>query len=204
MRRLICISVTLGTMLISASACGPYVVISAGSTAGVVAAQERTVGHAIDDLSIKTAIISKFVQKDTNDLLINVDVEVSEGRVLLTGDVNKAETAMNAVKLAWQVEGVKEVLNELKVNDKGDWQKWLTDIWITQQVRAKLLLEKNVRSINYSIETVHGTVYIMGIAQSKAEMDKVMYIASITRYVKEVVNHVRLKDDPRRAPFKGL
>ena len=186
------------------SGCGPGAVISAGSTVGVVAAQERTVGRAVDDLTIKTAIISRYAQKDVNDLLVNVDVELSEGRVLLTGDVNKQETAIEAVKLAWQVEGVKEVLNELKINDKGDWQKWLTDIWITQQVRAKLLLEKNVRSINYSIETVHGTVYIMGIAQSKAEMDKVMYIASITRYVKEVVNHVRLKDDPRRAPFKGL
>lgn len=194
----------LTLVLASLSSCGPSAVISVGTTAGVVAAQERTVGHAIDDVTIKTAILSKFAQTDTNDLLINVDVEVGEGRVLLTGSVVKAETAINAVKLAWQVSGVKEVLNEIKVNEKGDWQKWVTDVWITQQIRAKLLLEKNVRSINYTIETVHGTVYIMGIGQNQAEVDKVMYIASITRYVKEVVNHVRLKDDPRREPVKGL
>jgi osmotically-inducible protein OsmY len=194
----------IGISLLSLTACGPGAVISAGSTVGVVAAQERTVGRAVDDLTIKTAIISRYAQKDVNDLLVNVDVELSEGRVLLTGDVNKQETAIEAVKLAWQVEGVKEVLNELKINDKGDWQKWVTDVWITQQVRARLLLEKNVRSINYTIETVHGTVYIMGIAQSQEEVNKVTYIASTTRYVKEVVSHVRLKDDPRRDAVKGL
>ncbi len=192
------------TALLLLSGCGPSVVLTAGSTAGVVAAQERTVGRAVDDLTIKTAILSRYAQKDVNDLLVNVDVELSEGRVMLTGSVDKPETAIEAVKLAWQVEGVKEVINELKVNDKGNWQKWITDVWITQQIRARLLLEKNVRSINYTVETVHGTVYLMGIAQSQEELNKVTYIASTTRYVQEVISHVRMKDDPRRDAVRGL
>ena len=195
---------TLVAALLSTSGCGPSTVFSAGSTAGVVAAQERTIGRAIDDLSIKTAITSKYIQKDINDLLINVDIEVQEGRVLLTGNVNKQQAAMDAVKLAWMVDGVKEVINELKINEKGDGQTWLTDSWISNQIRAKLLLEKNVRSINYNVETVHGVVYLFGIGMNQEELNKVTYIASITRYVKEVVNHVRLRDDPKRAPYKGL
>jgi hypothetical protein len=46
-----------------------------------------------------------------------VDTTVYEGRVLLTGVVDSANKAKLAQDLAWQVEGVLEVIDEIQVCD---------------------------------------------------------------------------------------
>jgi len=71
-------------------------------------------------------------------------------------------------------------------------------VWISTQIRARLIATKGVRSINFSILTVNQVVYVMGIAQDQLELDKVTYIASTTSYVQRVVSYARLKNDPRR------
>jgi osmotically-inducible protein OsmY len=71
-------------------------------------------------------------------------------------------------------------------------------VWISTQARTHLLLTKGVRSINYSVITVNQTVYLMGIAQDQAELDRATSIISTVDYVQRVVSYVRLKDDPRR------
>ena len=53
-------------------------------------------------------------------------------------------------------------------------------------------------SINYSVETVNGTVYLLGIAQDEAELVRVIEHARGIEDVKQVVSHVVVKDDPRR------
>lgn len=184
----------------SLSGCTPVVAASVGTTAGVTVAQERTIGGAVDDAVINLEIDHLFLQHDVNSLFINVGVNVSEGRVLLTGSVRKIETSIDAVRLVWQVGGVREVLNEIQVKDTTSIADRARDVWINAQVKGRLIFAKGISSINYNIETVNGTVYVMGIAQNKEELGKVIRVASTTRYVREVVSHVIMKDDPRRKP----
>ncbi|MDE3060465.1 MAG: BON domain-containing protein [Pseudomonadota bacterium] len=172
--------------------------IAGGTETAVVAAQERSAGNAVDDAGILLKIKNLYAQQDYKDLLANVEIKVVEGRVLLTGNVDKPESQIEAVRLAWQVGGVKEVMNEVQISDKAGFANYARDVWISAQVKTKLLLEKGVRSINYSIITVNQVVYIMGIAQDQAELDKVTYVCSTVDYVQRVVSYVRLKDDPRR------
>lgn len=172
-----------------------------GGTAATVAytaAQERSVGAAVDDATIQVQVSSNLLQKDV-DLFRNVNTEVVEGRVLLTGSVPKPEDRIEAARLAWQVNGVKEVLNELQVEDSSGIGDGLKDRWITTQLRAKMLGDSKVHSINYSIDTVNGTIYLMGIAQSEDELARVTNYARNIRGVREVISHVRLTDDPQRA-----
>lgn len=180
------------------SGCIPSLVLTGATTTGVVAAQERSAGNAVDDAGIKLTIYNLYLKQGFGDLFKNVTVRVTEGRVMLTGNVDKPETSVDAVKLAWQATGVREVINEIQVNDRTGIVDYARDGWIATQIRTKLLLEKNVRSINYSVEVVNGVVYLMGIAQDEEELRKVTYIASITSHVKQVVSHVLLKDDQRR------
>lgn len=180
------------------SGCVPSLVISGATTTGVVAAQERSAGNAVDDTGIKLTIYNLYLKQGFGDLFKNVTVRVTEGRVMLTGNVDKPETSVEAVKLAWQATGVHEVINEIQVNDRTGIANYARDGWIATQVRTKMLLEKNVRSINYSVEVVNGVVYLMGIAQDEEELRKVTYLASITSHVKQVVSHVLFKDDVRR------
>jgi osmotically-inducible protein OsmY len=188
------------TLVVAAflSGCIPSLVLTGATTTGVVAAQERSAGNAVDDAGIKLTIYNLYARKDLGDLFKNVTVRAVEGRVMLTGNVNKPESSIEAVRLAWQASGVREVINEIQVNDRTGVVDYVRDGWIATQVRTKLLFEKNVRSINYSVEVVNNVVYLMGIAQDEEELRKVTYLASITPYVKQVVSHVVFKDDQRR------
>ena len=179
------------------SGCIP-VLLAGGTETAVVAAQERSAGNAVDDAAILLKIKNAYAQKDFDDLLANVEIKVVEGRVLLTGNVEKPDSQIDAVKLAWQVNGVKEVMNEITINDQSGLGNYARDVWISTQIKSKLLITKHIRSINYSIITVNQAVYVMGIAQDQAELDRATAVASTVDYVKRVVSYVRLKDDPRR------
>ena len=121
-----------------------------------------------------------------------VQVAVTAGRAVLTGRVAGPERRVEAVRLAWQVDGLKEVSNEIQVDDETSLTDRATDAWITGQLRSKLLLDGGVRSLNYTIDTVNQVVYLMGQAGSQAELDRVLAHARALPRVKRVVNHVRL------------
>lgn len=192
-------SVTLLSVLsiLLLPACVPLLV-AGGTETAYVASQERSVGGAVDDAGILLAIKGLYAKKDFKDLLANVEIKSVEGRVLLTGNVDKPDSQIEAVRLAWQVNGVKEVINEIQVNDKSTFANYARDVWITTQVKSRLIFGKQIRSVNYSAITVNQVVYLMGIAQNQDELDRVTYVASTTSYVQRVVSYVRLKDDPRR------
>ena len=172
-------------------------VVGAGATVGLAAAQERSVGHAVDDTTIQIQINHLLLQKSQR-LFSNVDLEVVEGRVLMTGTVPTAEDRVDAVRLAWQAKGVTEVLNELQVTDKSGLMSYAKDVWISTQMRGKLIGDSHIVDINYSVDTVNGTLYLMGIAQDQGELDRVVQHGRTIRGVTQVVSHVQMKDDPRR------
>jgi osmotically-inducible protein OsmY len=179
--------------------CSPAgVAVGAGAGAGVAAAQERGFKGAMNDTRIRLDINHLWFQESTT-LYSKVNLQVQEGRVLLTGNVPDPQTRLNAVRLAWQVNGVREVINEIEVNDTSSIMDAARDEWIATKVKTKLLVDREIDAINYSIETVNQTVYLMGVAQDQAELDRVIAHVKDTAYVRRVVDYVRLKDDPERA-----
>lgn len=190
--------VLAGLLLIGfISGCVP-VILGAGTETAVVVAQERSVGNAVDDAGILLKLKNLYAQNNYKDLLTNVEIKVVEGRVLLTGNVDRPQSQVDAVNLAWQVNGVREVINEVQVNDQSGVWNYARDVWISTQIRSRLLITKQVRSVNFSVITVNQVVYIMGIAQDQSELDRVTNVAATTNYVQRVVSYVRLKDDPAR------
>lgn len=174
------------------------VVVGGAATAGVAAAEERGLEGAVDDAKIRAEINHLWFQHDV-EMYRKVGLTISEGRVLLTGVLPTEDARADAVRLAWQATGVREVLNELDVRPKGtglidDGR----DVVIAQTLKSRLLFDKQVRNINYSVDVVDGVVYLMGIAQSEAELERVIAHARDISNVKRVVSHVRLKTDPRR------
>ena len=163
---------------------------------GVAAVQERSVGAALDDATIQFLINQKLLE--TNEVLfLRVGIEVLEKRVLLTGSVTTPDNRVEAVRAAWQVDGVREVLNEIQIAER-DAVSYLNDARITAQLRFQMLTDAEVADVNYSVDTVNGTVYLMGIAVDQAELDRVSDYARAISGVENVIRHVRLSDDPRR------
>jgi len=80
------------------------------------------------------------------------------------------------------------------------------DSWIIAKLRARMMFEKRVLSINYNIDCVNGVVYLMGIAQDQDELNRVMHLARNISGVQNVISYVRLKFDfphPMMAPDSG-
>ena len=186
----------LGTLALGG--CGP-VLVGAAITGGATAVQERSVGDAVDDLTIRTELNRIFFEENV-DLLSDVSFNVIEGRVLLKGAVEKHEHRIRALELTWQAAGVNEVINEIQVTDQGDIVDYARDTWISTQLKAQILFDTEIISINYNIETINGVIYVVGIAQDQAEVDKVVDHARRIENVRKVVSHVIMKDDPRREP----
>jgi osmotically-inducible protein OsmY len=175
----------------------PATVMGAGASGAVAASQERGLGGAIRDSRIKTVINYHLLDEDPK-LLKGLATAVYEGRVLLTGIAASIAKRDAAVRISWNAEGVKEVINEIVVDARGESGSFARDTWISAKLRSKLLFDKNIVGINYSIDTLRGTVHLLGVAQDREELGHVLAHARNLNHVRNVVNHVILKTDPRR------
>jgi len=166
--------------------------IAAAGGAGYTANQERGTSGSVDDFKIKTNIESAWIQ--TNPLMQrDLNVTVYEGRTLLTGMAPTPEFRAQAKEVASRVQGVRAVYDEIEVApDESVWDS-AKDTWITSRVRTELAFNPNVRSVNYTIETVNKSVYLIGSARSQAELDFATTVARGTPDVKRVVSHVEIR-----------
>lgn len=185
--------ITVMIMVVSLSSC--TAVVGAGATVGVAAAQERGIKGRARDLHVETLILKKYITAGLK-LTTTIGVEVYKGRVLLTGATKDLKLADNAVNLAWKVNGVREVINEIQVNTDTTATDYAYDTWITTQLKSKMALDKSIVAINYAVETVNRTIYLIGIAQNRSELTRVVAHANGINRVINVVNHVELKKRP--------
>jgi osmotically-inducible protein OsmY len=194
-------------LLILASPLGacstPGLVLGAGASGAVAAAEERGIGGSLTDSRIKAMINFNLLEED-RILFKGLSTAVYEGRVLLTGIARSVEKRDAAVRVAWQTSGVKEVINEIVVDPSGNSGTFVSDTWIATRLRTKLMFDRDIESINYTIDTLRGTVHVLGVAQHQDEMEKVLAHARNLSSVRKVVNHVILKTDPRRQSNQAM
>lgn len=174
---------------------GCFTAATTAATQGAkVVAEERSINSAASDARIQLRINDKLLKHSTS-LFSNVDLTVTEGRVLLTGNVPKPADRVKAVELVWQVPGVKQVMNELQVKEGGGVSGYANDTWLITKLRSQMILAKDIISINYNLDVVNGVVYLMGVAQDQAELERVRNLIRSTSGVKDLVSYVRLKSN---------
>jgi osmotically-inducible protein OsmY len=199
-KKITIISLLLATLF--TTSCVETVVV--GSVAGaVVVTREKTLRETATDVKIAAQLNAEFLKKGLKKPNSYVELMVNEGRVLLIGEMSDPVQAKTASIIAWKVEGVKEVIDELElVEDRRvNLRTFLSDTYdhiITAEVETRLFFTRNIFSRNYKIATLNNTVYLLGVAQSDEEMRKVFSAVSKIRGVKKVVNHVILVSDARR------
>lgn len=174
---------------------GVGLLTGAAAVTGISAAQEGGLSRAVSDTKIKVSISEAWFQYDV-DAFRKLSTTVNQGRVLITGVVQNPEHRVEAVRLAWRVKGVKQVINEIRVANSEGVTGFVKDSWISSRLRGSIMLDRGVQSINYSIETVQGVVYLMGVAQNQAELNLVIEKARTISGVKQVVSYVKLSGEP--------
>ena len=141
--------------------------------------------------------ISNFIFKLNENLIKDIRIFVNNGSVLFTGKVKKPSEKIELTKLAWTVKGGNEVNNELKITETSLIKNIERDVAYMGEIRARIISDKTINSINFSIDVVNDKVYLSGVASNKEEMLLVKNHASSARFVKEVYNYIILNDDKR-------
>jgi len=175
--------------------CAPIV-----GTVGMVslgaASKEKGLGTSINDKLIATKI-SNLIYKLNKNLIADTKIFVNNGSVLFTGKINNPNDKIEFTKLAWSIRGVKEVNNEIQVTDVSSIKNIARDIASIGEIRARIMSDKSINSINFSIDVVNDRAYVSGVATNELEMNLVKNHASSARFVKEVYNYIILNKDTR-------
>ena len=175
------------------SSCSQVIVGGATSTSMVIL-QERSAKQAAIDILIKAKIEEAMFSNDYDKLFSKVRVIVYEGRVLLVGTVEEESIKENANQISWNTKNVKEVANYIAIG-KNDLIDYVKDTRISLELRTKMLTDKEVSEVNFSITTENRILYLVGIAQNNKELNKVIKHASNIAGVKKIVSLIRLKDE---------
>ena len=157
--------------------------------------EDRSLETLRDDTAITFDINEVLLGEKHRDLFPEISTDVYEHVVMLTGTVKFAQNKQRASDIVRGVKGVKRIVNELQVTDQYGIGPAANDLWIETKLKVLLLGTKDIRSINYRWRSVNGTVYLIGIAQNTAELNRVKGHARAISYVRKVVSHVRLKSE---------
>lgn len=75
---------------------------------------QESVGAYVDDSAITAAVMARFVENKEVDAAA-ISVETLNGTVMLSGFAKSTTERATAESLAWKVNGVKQVKNEIAV-----------------------------------------------------------------------------------------
>jgi len=126
------------------------------------------------------------------------DVDVRDGIVTLRGDATSQAQKDLTTEYARDVEGVKDVKNEMAVSSATkkamrEAGKDMDDASITAQVKMALLLHRSTSALKTTVATKRGVVTVGGKANNAAEKDLVAKLVKDINGVKSVKNRITVK-----------
>tara|TARA_B100001057_G_scaffold488395_1_gene572684 strand:+ start:285 stop:878 length:594 start_codon:yes stop_codon:yes gene_type:complete len=165
-------------------------------TGVTVALDPRSVGTQIDDSIMQKNLSAKLIILDKKYFLA-IKSKVLDGRIFLTGKVENPEEKLKITKLAWEIVGVRSVRNDVKIKEKFNFKQSAKDLLITSQLRTALIINKQIKSSNYQIDTYKKKIYIYGIALTSDEKLLVVKEAEEILDVEDVVASILLVENLR-------
>jgi len=173
------------------------------STSGIfgsgvsVALDPRTLGTQIDDSIMQKNLQTRLAIMEKK-YLIKISVKVLDGRIFLRGKVDEPEEKLKITKTAWETKGVRSVKNNIAIKQKFSFKNTAIDVLITSQLRAALILNKNVKAANFNIDTINKKTYVFGIAHSENEKKEIIQEAKLIVDLKELVTSILMVSDLSR------
>ena len=157
----------------------------------------RTIGMQIDDTIMQKNLVARLSLSEKKYFL-NIQVEVLDGRIFLSGKVDEPEEKIKITKMAWETNGVRSVKNAITIKGQSNFKSTAKDILITSQLRTALIFNKKTKARNYTLETVNKNIYVFGIAMNEEEKKEVINEANKIYDVKEVIPSIYLATELSR------
>ncbi len=161
-----------------------------------IALDPRSIGTQIDDSVMQKNLSARLIIRDKNYLL-SLNTKVLDGRIFLTGKIDDPEEKLQITKLAWETKGVRSVKNDIKIKESFNFKQSAKDLLITSQLRTALIFNKNIKAINYQIDTYKKKIFIYGISLTAEERKEVINEAKEILDVEDVVASIVLVEDLR-------
>jgi osmotically-inducible protein OsmY len=165
----------------------------ASSLSGCLLLEDKTIGESFDDTTTSTEVKTRLFGAGGFNHFGEVDVQVVDRFVLLSGRVPSEPDKVEAERIAWSVKSVDEVANELVITN-GDFGRGVNDSWIVGQIKTRLIANSNVAGVNYIVRVFDGVVYLLGIAKSEDELREAAESAARVKGVKKVVSYVKMRE----------
>ena len=171
--------------------------IGIGTAAVAASTTEKGLSTSVSDSVIQTKLSDSFIQT-SQSIFLNVETSVNDGSVLLTGKLKTQEEKIAATRISWEIKGVREVINEIQLSEASSFKSSAKDLAASAQLRAALIRDADISSLNFSIDVVNGIVYLSGVAETEQERERVVAHAQELRFAKQVVSYIILAYDRRK------
>ncbi|MGD9182152.1 MAG: BON domain-containing protein [Desulfobacterales bacterium] len=166
--------------------------VAGGAGGGyAVGTDERPVQRMMDDSTITTRVNHEMVKDDLVKAR-QIDVDTVDGHVTLTGVVGTSKESARAVEIAQGVAGVKSVTNNLQIGERSFGDIW-DDNLISNKIKAKLIAEPEVRSLNIDVDVYLGVVTLTGIVGSQYQKDRAIEISHSTDGTVKVIDNLKVR-----------
>lgn len=146
----------------------------------------RTAGAYVDDGAVELKVREFFVREPELRKNAHLSVTSMNGIVLLTGEAPTVELRDQVGAKAKSVQGVRQVVNEIRVAGKTAWFSRANDTWLTSKVKTHLFTETKLDATRVKVVSEYGNVYLLGLV-SRAEAARATEVVRGVRGVVRVV-----------------
>ncbi len=168
----------------------------------LLAGMSAGIGCSSTDPGLTSKVKSKLAA-DSTVKAYKIDVDSREGVVTLTGSVDSQAEKDQAMVLARQTKGVRDVVDMIAVRtsagnaDAPEPSRTIgevvDDAGITMAVKGRLLDDPQVKGLQIDVDTREGVVYLTGSVRSVAEKDRAVELARSTENVRNVVTNLTVE-----------
>ena len=162
-----------------------------------IAFDPRSIGTQIDDSIMQKNLLARLTLTEKK-YLVKLSVKVLDGRIFLGGKVDEPEEKLIITKLAWETKGVRSVKNNIAIKQKFSFINIAKDVLITSQLRTAMIINKNIKSSNFNIDTINQKTYVFGIAHTDNEKKEIIQEAKQIVDLKELVTSILMVSDLSR------
>ena len=172
--------------------CPQMAIVQGATMVAGAAADDRTLDQQAADLDVKSTVEGALLNTNAT-LAAKVNVDVYLGRIMLTGVVGSWDARRQAVDITRQAEPGHEIFDDMEVAIGNSIADSATDFAVNKDLGVNLLADEGLASQSFQHRVVNGTAFIMGQAQTEAQIDEARRAALQTPGINRVVTHILLR-----------
>ena len=170
--------------------CAPAIVGTAAVGTYKGATDKRTMGTMLDDSIITAKVKSRLIASKQVSAR-HIDVDTLKGVVYLSGVVKTEFQKKTVNKITRDVPGVTGIRNQLAIGSKSAGQIF-DDMILGSRIKAALLKQPGIRSLNIDVDVNRGIVTLTGIVASLGHKTKIIDIAEKYPETRGIIDNLKV------------